>query len=216
MVVEPDPDKLSTHSVSRGVTRRDFLVFGTGLIAGAASLYLGANAVGGDDDSHLKSVTNLADATRTLDAGQVRPIVEATLTGQPWYPPDPNRRLAVVSFDSSDRALAEMYLERPGDADYAVSDGRALVALILRDPHLGCRNEFCASSGWWENPCHGETYNFIGERQGGPSPRGLDRYPTRIEGDRLHISLERTIVGPPPSQGAYDQSPSGPHCIGPS
>lgn len=178
-MAESREDELSTRSLQRGLTRRDLLVFGVGLAAGAAGLAL--VRIDREERGSSSTVQNLADATDALDAGPVEPILAVTLTGEPWYPPDPNQRVAVVSFDSSDRALAVMYLEQPGDADYAVTEGQALAALILRDPHLGCRNNFCASSGWWENPCHGERYNLIGEHQSGPSPRGLDRYPTRVE-----------------------------------
>jgi Rieske Fe-S protein len=213
-VAGTDGDEASTRSLERGLTRRDVLLFGAGLAAGAAGLHLAARPFDVAEDGAQEVVKDLADATTALDAGPVQPILAVTLTGQPWYPPDPDRRIAVVSFDSSDPALAGLYLEQPGDANYAVAEGQALVALILRDPHLGCRNGFCASSGWWENPCHGETYNLIGEHQGGPSPRGLDRYPTLIDDGRLIIGLERTIVGPPPTRGAYDQPAAGPHCIG--
>lgn len=79
---------------------------------------------------------------------------------------------------------------------------------------LGRRNVFCASLQWWENLCHGEHYNRIGEYQSGPSPRGLDRYPTTIESGRVLINLGRTVVGPAPSEGVYEQDPAGPHCIG--
>lgn len=210
---ESPVEESSSQRWQRGLSRRDLLVFGAGLAAGVVGVSL-FGSDGEPDSETPATVENLADATSALDAGPVEPILAVTVTGQPWYPPDPNQRVAVVSFDSSDRALAAMYLERAGDADYAVVEGQALAALILRDPHLGCRNVFCASSGWWENPCHGEHYNFIGEHQSGPAPRGLDRYPTRMEDGRLIIGLARTIVGPPPGQGAYDQPAAGPHCIG--
>lgn len=207
-------DEESVERLRRtGLTRRDVLTFGFGLGAGFLALYLALEAA--DDPESGRTITNFADATTALDAGPVAPIAAATAGGAPWYPPDPNSRLAVVSFDRTDRALAEMYLERPGGPDYAVQGDQALVALILRDPHLGCRNIFCTSSQWWENPCHGEHYNRIGEHQSGPSPRGLDRYPTTIEDGRLLINIGRTVMGPLPGDGALDQPPSGPHCIGP-
>jgi cytochrome b6-f complex iron-sulfur subunit len=123
--------------------------------------------------------------------------------------------VAVVSFDATDDVLAQAYLQGPqGESDYAISGDVALIALILRDPHLGCLNKFCESSQWWENPCHGDHYNRIGEHQGGPSPRGLDRYPTQIADGHLLISLARVIVGPPPEASVDDQPPAGPHCVG--
>lgn len=44
------------------------------------------------DVDHPTTVTNLADATDTLDAGPIEPILATTSTGEPWYPPDPARR----------------------------------------------------------------------------------------------------------------------------
>ena len=32
------------------------------------------------------------------------------------------------------------------------------------------------SSRWFECPCHGSQYNQVGEKKGGPAPRGMDRF----------------------------------------
>ena len=34
-------------------------------------------------------------------------------------------------------------------------------------------------SQWFECPCHGSKYNRVGEKKGGPAPRGLDRFAAR-------------------------------------
>jgi len=51
------------------------------------------------------------------------------------------------------------------DADYpaeqVTTDG--IMPLYQRCVHLGCRVPFCASSQWFECPCHGSKYNFAGE-----------------------------------------------------
>lgn len=222
----------SQHDLRRGVTRRDFLAAGLGTLMGAAAVGIGWSLSTGstsppptttttvplaDAGRGTGVVTDLRHATDVLDAGPIAPVLDATAFGRPWYPPGSEESVAVVAFDASDPALSAAYLdpEVAPEPDYAVVDGRALVALILRDPHLGCRNVFCESSGWWENPCHHEKYNLIGEWQSGESMRGLDRYPARVEDGRLLVVLRRTVMGPARDAGAGSSEPSGPHCIGP-
>src|SRR3546814_2290060 len=51
-----------------------------------------------------------------------------------------------------------------------------VVALYQKCVHLGCRVPECVTSQWFECPCHGSQYNQVGEKKGGPAPRGLDRF----------------------------------------
>ena len=53
------------------------------------------------------------------------------------------------------------------------------VALYQKCPHLGCRVPWCQTSQWFECPCHGSKYNRVGEKKGGPAPRGMDRFGAR-------------------------------------
>jgi len=46
-----------------------------------------------------------------------------------------------------------------------------ITALYQKCPHLGCRVPECASSQWFECPCHGSQYNRNGEKKAGPAPR---------------------------------------------
>ena len=48
--------------------------------------------------------------------------------------------------------------------------------------HLGCRVPWCQTSQWFECPCHGSKYNRVGEKRGGPAPRGLDRFALTVSG----------------------------------
>ncbi len=57
-----------------------------------------------------------------------------------------------------------------------------VVALYQKCTHLGCRVPFCATSQWFECPCHGSQYNRVGEKKGGPAPRGLDRFAIEVSG----------------------------------
>jgi Rieske Fe-S protein len=71
---------------------------------------------------------------------------------------------------------------------------------------------FCASSHLFESPAHGEKFDIRGYYYAGPGARGLRRYPTRIEGDRVVIDLEHPTEGPERGAGP-PQEPQGPFCI---
>ena len=45
-----------------------------------------------------------------------------------------------------------------------------------------CRS--ASRSQWFECPCHGSQYNRVGEKKGGPAPRGMDRF--AVDGRRRH------------------------------
>ena len=57
-----------------------------------------------------------------------------------------------------------------------------IAALYQKCPHLGCRVPNCASSQWFECPCHGSQYNRVGEKKAGPAPRGMDRFIVSVSG----------------------------------
>src|SRR5207244_8556666 len=77
-----------------------------------------------------------------------------------------------------------------------------IYALSLHDlfrscVHLGCRVPFCETSQWFECPCHGSKYNRVGEKRGGPAPRGLDRFPLTISGGQMTVDTGTIVQGPP-------------------
>jgi cytochrome b6-f complex iron-sulfur subunit len=98
----------------------------------------------------------------------------------------------------------------------AVLDGynEGLVALYQKCVHLGCRVPWCATSQWFECPCHGSQYNRVGEKKGGPAPRGLDRFAVAIEGGQVVVDTKTIIDGPPIGTNTTGQEAEGPHCIG--
>lgn len=80
-----------------------------------------------------------------------------------------------------------------------------ILALSQTDPHLGCtvpfrpQFEFMGHTGWFRNPCHGETYDVTGVCYAGPCPRGLDRYSVRVAGGDVEVNTTTLIEGPPHS-----------------
>ncbi len=88
-----------------------------------------------------------------------------------------------------------------------------LVALYQKCPHLGCRVPTCATSQWFECPCHGSQYNRVGEKKGGPAPRGMDRFGVSLINDVLVIDTSSVFIGPAIGTNTTGQEAEGPHCV---
>jgi len=104
-----------------------------------------------------------------------------------------------------------------------VSDGRLFVAntgthiyaLSQKCPHLGCRVPFCDSSGRFECPCHGSTYDLGGEWIEGPAPRGLDRFLLKLDSatGNLVADTSKVLIGPSRGAKRFLTPAKGPSCI---
>jgi cytochrome b6-f complex iron-sulfur subunit len=100
------------------------------------------------------------------------------------------------------------------EGQYAeITAGSSLMALYWRCVHLGCKVPWCMTSQWFECPCHGSRYNRWGEWQGGPAPRGLDRFRLQIEEGRVLVNTGLLVEGPPRQSPALQQSAEGPTCV---
>ncbi len=90
-----------------------------------------------------------------------------------------------------------------------------IVSLYQKCPHLGCRVPECRTSQWFECPCHGSQYNRVGEKKGGPAPRGMDRFPVAISGGSVTVDTAsaKIIQGPPIGTNTTGQEAEGPHCV---
>ena len=156
--VPPDPETL-------GVTRRQFLnrsivnVMGFCLTAFGLSCiaFLWPSGAGGFG-SKIR-VGKISDIKANIEANQ----------GFAYYP---EARMWVTEYPSS--ALDKARRRLPGPVLAGMEAG--FVALYQKCVHLGCRVPECETSQWFECPCHGSQYNQVGEKKGGPAPRGLDRF----------------------------------------
>jgi len=88
-----------------------------------------------------------------------------------------------------------------------------LIALYQKCPHLGCRVPECVTSQWFECGCHGSQYNRVGEKKGGPAPRGMDRFAMEVSGDTFIVNTGEIIEGPPIGTNTTGQEAEGPHCV---
>jgi cytochrome b6-f complex iron-sulfur subunit len=110
------------------------------------------------------------------------------------------------------------YYEGTGDAPVYTAVNAIetkLQALYRKCVHLGCSVPHCSKSMLFECPCHGSKYRLHGEYFGGPAPRGLDRFPIVIEGDKVVVDTGSVQVGPPRGINTWDRfaEPQGPYCV---
>jgi cytochrome b6-f complex iron-sulfur subunit len=87
------------------------------------------------------------------------------------------------------------------------------VALYQKCVHLGCRVPWCETSQWFECPCHGSKYNRVGEKKGGPAPRGLDRFPLQVSGGQITVDTGTIVQGPAIGTDTTGQTAEGAPCV---
>ena len=90
---------------------------------------------------------------------------------------------------------------------------KGYVALYQKCVHLGCRVPWCETSQWFECPCHGSKYNRVGEKKGGPAPRGLDRFPLEVSGGSITVDTGTIVQGPPIGTDTTGQTAEGAPCV---
>jgi cytochrome b6-f complex iron-sulfur subunit len=193
--VPPDPEFI-------GVTRRQFFnrsiiaMFGLGLSGfGAACLaFLWPTLKGGFGG--------------TITVGKLEDILsEATSSREPFYVSE--GRFYLNPFPSSAAGTAgSIYSD-------AVLPGieQGVIALYQKCPHLGCRVPWCDTSQWFECGCHGSQYNRVGEKKGGPAPRGMDMFPVSVAGGTVSVDTGIVIQGVPIGTNTTGQEAEGPHCV---
>jgi len=131
--------------------------------------------------------------------------------GRMWITEYPNGAVEKARAAYSANELTGM------EAGLALGLDGGVVALYQKCPHLGCRVPECVTSQWFECPCHGSQYNRVGEKRGGPAPRGMDRFAMSVSADGvLTVDTGTIIQGPPIGTNTTGQEAEGPNCIGQS
>ena len=197
--VPPDPETL-------GVTRRQFLnrsivaTFGLGLSAfGAACLAFLWPPPGGGFGSKV-------------NVGRIDDIKAAVQANNGFFYV-PEGRMWVTEYPAEAVAKAQTGYSFYSQVEQGLTAG--VVALFQTCPHLGCRVPECATSQWFECPCHGSKYNQVGEKKGGPAPRGMDRFPMTVTAaNELVVDTGVIIQGPPIGTNTTGQEAEGPNCLG--
>ena len=93
--------------------------------------------------------------------------------------------------------VKDAFLVAPSTSDVWVikhSDSNVTVFSTIC-PHLGCSYDFQPASKQFLCPCHSSIFSLDGKVISGPSPRGLDTLPQKIENGKLYLQWERYEVG---------------------
>jgi cytochrome b6-f complex iron-sulfur subunit len=185
-----------------GVTRRQF--FNRGITAFFA---LGLSGFGVSVIGFLWPTLSGGFGSK-IKAGKAADILrEIADKKEPYYVPE--GRFYINPYPKDDvKKAAEHYA---GGVLEGMESG--VVALYQKCVHLGCRVPWCKSSQWFECPCHGSQYNRVGEKKGGPAPRGLDRFAVAVEGGVIVVDTGALSQGPPIGTNTTGQEAEGPHCV---
>ncbi len=106
---------------------------------------------------------------------------------------DTYRQAVITVVDGiGDSGKTTLYIRR-GSADLD-EDPASFIAISTRCAHLGCPVRFVKAAGNFICPCHGGVYDFEGQVIGGPPPRPLDRFQTRVSGDTLEIGPRYSVT----------------------
>ena len=188
-----------------GVTRRQF--FNRSILAASAS-------------GSARSAWRRSRSCGRRPAGGFGGKVDRRLATPTPRPPSTNKipfynagaKTYIVAYPKADLPKAKKV---PAYAPVIAGMEQGYVALYQKCVHLGCRVPWCQSSQWFECPCHGSKYNRVGEKQGGPAPRGLDRFVARGRRAATSSSTPATsCIGPPDRHRTPpDQSPEGAPCV---
>jgi len=185
-----------------GVARRQFL--NRGIIAGFG---LGLSGFGASLLAFLWPQVSGGFGS-TIKVGKVTDINAQIQQGNGFYY-FPEGRMWVTNYPA---AALDKAKKTYSQSELAGMEA-GLVALYQKCVHLGCRVPACVTSQWFECPCHGSQYNQVGEKKGGPAPRGLDRFAMSVSGGAFTVNTGLIIQGPPIGTNTTGQEAEGPHCI---
>ena len=148
-----------------------------------------------------------------INAGKIDDVIGQIRSGGGFlYLPE--ARSWVTEYPQEAISKAEVIYGKQGAVFTGMNAG--VVALYQKCPHLGCRVPECSSSQWFECPCHGSQYNRVGEKKGGPAPRGMDRFGVSVDNGMLVIDTGTVFGGPPIGTNTTGQEAEGPNCVGAS
>jgi cytochrome b6-f complex iron-sulfur subunit len=185
-----------------GVTRRQFfnrsivvvMAFGLSAFGAAVIAFLWPTPKGGFG-SKIR-VGNVNDVVAKIEAGDGFLYLAE---GRMWLTEYPSAAL---------EKAAKVY---PASMQPGLQAG--VIAMYQKCPHLGCRVPSCGTSQWFECPCHGSQYNQVGEKKGGPAPRGMDHFAMEVAGGVLTVNTGLIVQGAPIGTNTTGQEAEGPHCV---
>ncbi|MGH1502558.1 MAG: ubiquinol-cytochrome c reductase iron-sulfur subunit [Acidimicrobiales bacterium] len=197
--VPPDPETL-------GVARRQFLNRGIVAMFGFGLSGFGAAVIG------FLWPQGSSGFGSKINVGRIPDIEDAIAAGSGFFYV-PEGRMWITEYPPFAVEKAAGAYGFYDQVEAGLKSG--VTALYQTCPHLGCRVPECTTSQWFECPCHGSQYNRVGEKKGGPAPRGMDRFPMEVSASgELIVDTATIIQGPPIGTNTTGQEAEGPNCVG--
>ena len=191
-----DPEEL-------GVTRRQF--FNRGVLTGLA---LGVGGFGAAALAFLWP-SSASGFGGKINVGSVADVEASFAKKEPFY--NASAKVYIQPYPQEDLKKARaVYGDQPS---VLAGMEEGFVALYQKCPHLGCRVPWCQTSQWFECPCHGSKYNRVGEKKGGPAPRGMDRFGMEVSGTSILVDTAAVVPGPPIGTDTTGQGQEGAACV---
>jgi cytochrome b6-f complex iron-sulfur subunit len=191
-----DPEEL-------GVTRRQF--FNRGILTGLA---LGVSGFGAAALAFLWP-SGAGGASGKVTVGSISDVQDSFDRKEPFY--NASAKVYIQPFPRDALSKAKRaYGNEPG---VLAGMEEGYVALYQKCPHLGCRVPWCQTSQWFECPCHGSKYNRVGEKKGGPAPRGMDRFSLEVTASTIVVDTAVVVQGPPIGIDTTGQGQEGAACV---
>ena len=157
----------STRDETERVSRRGFVGWAMGLGAGFVGLTLGVPLVG-----------SLAVPTAQAKPGDFVRVADISTipVGEPFG----------ISFAET-TTDAYMVTTLPHSVYALKKSDTDIVVYSPVCPHLGCQVFFDRQVKQYVCPCHGSRFAEDGARLAGPTPRGLDTLPSKIDKGGLYV-----------------------------
>ena len=191
MADPPKLDKQSRYTEDRGiagafegetVTRRRLMEGGAQLAGGIAVAAIALPGLG----FALGPMLEKTNPTRWQDVGP-----EDDFNAETYVP-----KVINIAPEIGEVGKTTIYVRRYSpQRDRKVQGEKPLpyVAISTRCAHLGCPVRYIQAAEKFVCPCHGGVYGNEGQVEGGPPVRPLDRFYTRVRGDRVEIGARFSL-----------------------
>ena len=179
---EPTPEVPTTSRLSR----RGFVLGLMAVVGGIAAALVAIPA-----GAFMSAPGWLSTLPRRLLSETVSPVLRSDEWSSAGAVDD--FRLGIPKYVNVDRLVVDGWVKRVEPVGvYVLREGDAQATVL--DPHcthLGCPVSWSDGSGSFLCPCHGGAFDPEGYPKGGPPPRRMDVYETRVENGEIQL---RTLL----------------------
>jgi Rieske Fe-S protein len=168
---ELPPTKLPGYFEGETITRRMLFTGGALAAGGIATVAIGLPAIGFAIGPVFKE-----EKTPFQNVG-----APSDFTADNYLP-----RTITITSGVGEAGKSTVYI-RKGDPKLSGEKADEFVAISTRCAHLGCPVRWVTPAQRFVCPCHGGVYDLQGKVTGGPPPRPLDRFETRVKDGQVQI-----------------------------